>query len=189
VLFDARHSVTRSGLRRQAAALLAAATLLLAGCALASRVGSGDRAMVRLFDADTGVLLELANESHPQWQDVYSQARRAAELKLVPDELLGQVLVAFEEAGFDELAAEGPAPEAGPGLDGWIEVRLGDSLRHLAMPEGSLDRPRLAAYARMKLAVLEAYQSVAGLQLIDNPSGHELFKEGPQAPVPGSAPR
>ena len=169
-----RRRAGRAALR--GAALLA--LLLTSACASVGGVGQGDRAMVRLYDGDTGVLLELANDSHPDWQDVYSRPRPAANLKLVPEDVLSSVLEALDAAGFDRWAADGPAPPMSAGLDGWLEVRLGDRARTLSIAEGSLDRERLSGFARMKLAVLDAYQSVAGLQLIENPAGHDLFQTG-----------
>ena len=157
---------------------LLALPLLLGACASTGGVGSGDRAMVRLYDGDTGVLLELANESHPEWRGVYSRPRDAANLKLVPDELLGSVLVDLDAAGFGRWAADGPPPQLSAGLDGWIEVVRDDRSRTLSIAEGSLDRDMLAAYARMKLTVLTAYQSIAGLQYIENAAGHDYFKRG-----------
>jgi hypothetical protein len=161
-----------------------AVLLLLCACAVACAgpgvFGSEQRTLVRLYDADTGVRLELANESHPELRDVYSQARPEASLKLAPDELIEALLERLDELDFEALSAPG-GPPSGAGLQGWLEVTDGGATRTFAVPRSGPTQQQLSRFAYMQLVVSETYTHVGGLQYIENPQGAELFRRQPAA--------
>ncbi|HZL99346.1 MAG TPA: hypothetical protein VFD43_03750 [Planctomycetota bacterium] len=157
--------------------------LLLAGLAACSGPlawGSEQRTLVRLYDAKTGVRIELANRSHPEYRDIYSQPRSDASLKLGSDELLERLLERLDELNFGQLSVPGAPPQDAPVL-GWLEVVDGDGSRTFAVPKTGATREQIGSFAQMQYAVSEAYTSVTGLQFIDNPSGGDLFRRQPAA--------
>ncbi|MHC4844629.1 MAG: hypothetical protein ACYTCU_00555 [Planctomycetota bacterium] len=132
------------------------------------------RLMVRLYDARNNLLLELANESHPDYQDVYSSARATASLKLAPDDLMGDLIRDLDRLDFEGLAAEGAAPAGG--VRGWVEVREGNRARAFILPADSASAEALESFANMKHVVAYYYQHIGGLQFIDNPQGADIFR-------------
>jgi hypothetical protein len=152
--------------------------LLLVSAAVGACSGpllGSDNTLVRLYDAKTGVRIELANEDHPDYRDVYSHPRSEATLKLAPAELLETLLDRLDDLNFDQLSAPGTPPEAAPVL-GWLEVVQDGRPRTFAVPRTGATREQLSRFAQMQLAVSEAYTHVTGLQYIDNPQGAELFR-------------
>jgi len=157
--------------------------LLVAGAAACSGPGlfrSMQPTLVRLYDADTGVRLELANQGNPAYRDIYSHPRSEASLKIAPDELVERLMDRLDELNFERFSTPG-APPDGAGLLGWLEVVQGDSSRTFAVPRAGATREQLASFAQMQLAVSEAYTHVTGLQFIDNPQGADLFRKQPAA--------
>lgn len=132
----------------------------IAACAGPGLFGSDQRTLVRLYDADTGVRLELASQGHPDYRDLYSHPRSEANLKLAPDELIDALLDRLDALNFDRLSAPGGPPDRAAVL-GWLEVTDGSRTR--------------------TLAVSEAFTHVTGLQYIENPSGADLFRKQPAA--------
>jgi hypothetical protein len=139
-------------------------------------MGSGDRTLVRLYDAHTGVRIELANQSHPDYRDVYSRPRTEATLKLAPDELMDDLLDRLDDLHFDQLSAPG-APPQGDDLLGWLEVVQDAEARTFVVPRAGATREQLSRFAQMQFVVSDAYTHVTGLQYIDNPEGAELFRK------------
>ena len=156
-------------------ALLLVIWACVAACSGPGLLGSGDRTLVRLYDAHTGVRIELANQSHPDYRDVYSRPRAEAALKLAPDELMDALLERLDDLDFEELSKPG-APSQGADVLGWLEVVQDTEARTFAVPRAGATREQLSRFAQMQYAVSDAYTHVTGLQFIDNPEGAELFR-------------
>lgn len=152
--------------------------LLLVSAAVGACSGpllGSDDTLVRLYDAKTGVRIELANQDNPAYRDVYSHPRSEATLKLAPDDLIETLLDRLDDLQFDKLSAPGAPPEGGE-LLGWLEVVQDGQPRTFAVPRTGATREQLSRFAQMQLAVSEAYTHVTGLQYIDNPQGADLFR-------------
>lgn len=154
--------------------------LLVCACATAC-AGTGlfqseQRTLVRLYDADTGVRLELANETHPEYRGIYSHPRAEASLKLAPDGAMDQLLDRLDDLKFDKLSTPGGPPQGATTL-GWITVTDDDESRTFVVPEKGATREQLASFAQMQFAVNDVYNHVSGLQFIDNPQGADLFRK------------
>jgi hypothetical protein len=165
------------------ALLLGLVGLHCTACAGPAGGASGHRVLVRLYDAEDDVRLELANESHPELRDVYSRPREDAALKLAPDALMDDLLASIEQIHFEQLATPGEPPaeqEAAPrGLRGWVSVSEDGEQRTFLVPAQQPTAEQLQAYTRMKLVINHYYSQVGGLQFIRNPQGHELFEPRP----------
>jgi hypothetical protein len=136
-----------------------------------------------LYDAETRVSLELANDTHPELRDVYSERKSDASLKLAPEELMEALVASIEQAQFEALATPGKPPaveEAGMrGLRGWVAISEDGEHRTFLVPAQRPTSEQLLAYSRMKLVFNEFYNQVGGLQFIQNPQGHRLFGPRP----------
>lgn len=149
--------------------------LVSAAAACSGPLLGSDNTLVRLYDAHTGVRIELANEGHPDYRDVYSHPRSEATLKLAPNELIETLLDRLDDLNFDKLSAPGAPPESAE-LLGWLEVVQDGQPRTFVVPRSGATREQLSRFAQMQLAVSEAYTHVSGLQYIDNPEGANLFR-------------
>ena len=154
---------------------------------------AGSRVEVRLYDAEQGIQLALANETHPGLQDVYSEQRKNADLKLAPDQLIGQLLASLERAGFDQHAkrgGRGPTAQAqaigapggaashtlgAPQPSSLHVLRDGVWSEWLEPPDGA-DREARTAFVHCKLLMNEYYSHVGGMQFIANPEGHSRLR-------------
>jgi hypothetical protein len=164
-----------AGLRRNAGLALALALACLPGaCSATGEAPSGDRLLVRLYDAKHQLRLELSSESNPDLAGVYSQERPDASLKLAPDILMSHLVEDLDRLGFAELSAP-VAPPSG-GVRGWVEVRRNGSSRTFTVPASNPTADELTAFSHMLLAMNEYYASVGSLQYIDNPQGAALLK-------------
>ncbi len=155
------------------------AVFLLAGCASAPPavpVPAGSRIVVRLYDAQSRVELALANESYPEMADLYSRKRQDAALKLAPDRLVGELLYSLDEAGLDVWGRSG-APEAVKGGEGYLWVDTDGLQRVFPEPGARAPADERQAWSLVKLVMTEYYKHVGGLQVIDNPEGHDLFRD------------
>ncbi len=132
---------------------------------------------VHLYDGRAGTMLGLANESHPDWAGIYSRQQPNAALKLAPEDTMAALLGELDELGFMHRAAPGP-PTATASVRGFLHVRRGNEDFTLAVPTSNYDPDLLGAFAQMKLLMTRYYQSVAGLQFIDNEQGHRFFEPG-----------
>lgn len=132
--------------------------------------------VVGLYDAKGEVRLELANASHPDLADTYSHQRSDAALKLAPDELLDDLVRDLGRLGFADLGAEGPPPPADPGVRGWVTLNEDGRLRTFVVPARGASTEALQAFAYMKLTFNEYYTHVGGLQFVNNPQGHDIFR-------------
>jgi hypothetical protein len=157
--------------------------ILATACAGLAGGASGHRVEVRLYDAEDGVRLELANDTHPELRDVYSQRKADASLKLAPEEAMDALIESLELAGFERLAVSGPPPVAADavplGLRGWLAVSADGEQRTFRMPASRPTAEQVQAYNRMKLMFVDTYGRVGGLQYIQNPQGHQLFEKRP----------
>ena len=159
--------------------LLVLAVFLQAGCASpppAVPVPTGSRIVVRLYDAQSKVELALANESYPELADLYSRRRQDASLKLAPDRLVGELLYSLEEAGLSTWGRSGE-PDAVKGSDGYLWVDRDGLQRVFAEPGSGANGDERQAWTLVKLVMTEYYKHVGGLQVIDNPEGHDLFRD------------
>ncbi len=129
-----------------------------------------------LYDAKGDIHLELANASHPELAGAYSQPKPDAALKLAPDELVDDLVRDLGRLGFDDLGAEGPPPAAKPGLRGWVTLNQDGRLRTFVVPAQGAAPEALQAFAYMKLTFNEYYTHVGGLQFVNNPQGHDIFR-------------
>ncbi|MGQ0553066.1 MAG: hypothetical protein ACT4PU_07585 [Planctomycetota bacterium] len=146
-------------------------------------MADAQRIVIRLYDSDQGVRLELANEDHPELRSVYSQRRSNAALKLAPDEALAQLLATLDDLGFQRWAKPQAAPSPtdqrlapdAAAIEGWIEVRLDAQVSSFVLPAGRADPAALAAFAEMQVSIANTYAGIGGLQFIDNPLGARIF--------------
>lgn len=151
-------------------------------------VPAGSRVEVRLYDAGQAIELHLANASHPDLQDVYSERRRSAALKLAPDQLMGQLLASLERAELDvygtQVAGQPAGADAGAAYSAGfrealfgvpprtgLAVRRGAAWTRFREPAADASEQERAAFARCKLVINEYYSHVGGLQYIANPEG------------------
>jgi hypothetical protein len=149
--------------------------VVLNGCLAtsAAAVPQGSRVIVRLYDAGSGIVLALANESHPTLQEVYSHARADASLKLAPDQLMGELLAALDRAGFALHGQPGEAPDRGN--RSYLLVDRDGQQIVFAEPARSADPETRQAFIHMKLLMDHYYTPVGGLQFIDNAQGGAFF--------------
>jgi hypothetical protein len=139
----------------------------------------GRRVVVGLYDSRGPVHLELAPDNHPDFADVYSHPRPDAALKLAPPELVDDLLRDLERLSFGALSAPGGPPPAGPGVRGWVTLQDGSQRRTFVVPASGAPPEALQAFAYMKLLVNEYYTHVGGLQFVNNPEGHDIFRRSP----------
>ena len=148
----------------------------LAGCGLlggAEPVPEGSAVVVRLHDPNQAIELALANESHPGLNDVYSHERQHANLKLAPDQLMGELLESLRGGGFERFASE-RAPVGGRAF---LSVdRDGRELVFVQPTSVASDEER-QSWAILKLIMDHYYQHIGGLQYVANPDGSFRFKE------------
>ena len=139
---------------------------------------AGQRLYVGFYDDKNQVLLELANESHPDFADVNEDSvpLRRATLKLAPDDVMQQLLAEIDAIGFDAWARPGLAPQQA--LRGWTTVQRDADVRTALFPHGTLPQAQWETFVKLKIAIASYYQRTGGLRLIDNPSGHDLFRDG-----------
>lgn len=162
---------------RSGAFLASLASLILAACASTPSVPvpPGSRVHVVLDpDGPGGLALELANASHPDLADVYSQRRSTAQLKLAPDQLMGELLASLDANGLGEYGvADGVLPDSGA----WLLVEHDDARTVMARP-GSDDVEARQAWVRLQLTIDHYYQHVGALQYVANPDGRDVFRGG-----------
>ena len=168
------------GSLRPAALLLTllAALSACAGPGPATNPASGHRVVVGLYDAKTDLHLDLANASHPDYADVYSQERRNADLKLAPDDLMAQLVVDLDgRLGFEKLAAAGAPPAPSAAVRGWVTVQQDGRQRTFLVPAQGATAEQLQAFVNMKLVLNDVFMHVGGLQFVNNPQGGDIFRD------------
>jgi hypothetical protein len=132
--------------------------------------------VIGLYDAKGDIHLELANASHPDLADAYSQPRPDATLKLAPDDLVDELVRDLERLGFGELASAGPPPAAGPAVRGWVSLQRDGQSRTFVLPASGAPPERQQSFADMKFRIHDYYSHVGGLQFVNNPQGHDIFR-------------
>lgn len=151
--------------------------VVLSGCSATSAdpVPQGSRVIVRLYDARSGIVLALANESHPALQEVYSHAREDASLKLAPDQLMGELLAALDRAGFGLHARQNRVPD--DKNRSYLMIERNGQQAVFAEPPPSAETPGRQSFMLMKLIMDHYYTPVGGLQFIDNSRGGDFFED------------
>jgi hypothetical protein len=138
-------------------------------------IAAGSRVEVRLYDADQGIELVLANASHPDLAGVYSQRQVDGSLKLAEDRLIGQLLASLDSAGLAEFGDNGPPGEL-HGAASYLIVSHDGGLRSFRAPTSSSADAERLAFVRIKLVMNEYYRHVGGAQYIENPGGGDLLR-------------
>jgi len=151
--------------------------VVLSACSAISAdpVPEGSRVIVRLYDARSGIVLALANESHPALQEVYSHAREDASLKLAPDQLMGELLAALDRAGFGLHARQDRVPDEKN--RSYLMVERDGQQVVFAEPPPSAETPSRQSFIRMKLLMDHYYTPVGGLQFIYSSRGGDFFED------------
>jgi len=154
------------------------AACVLAACASVPSVPvpAGSRVVVRLYDPEDGVELALANETYPELADIYSKARPDPNLKLAPDQLVGELLASLDNAGLAAFGRSG-GPDDPHGAQGYLLVDQDGRQRVFPEPAPEAGVEERRAFIRIKLVMGEYYQHVGGLQFVDNPRGRALFED------------
>ena len=165
-------------------ALFILAACLLGGCRSASILTLGENSLIRYqqFDRDSGeVTLEmvLVEETHKDYQDLYSVTRTDANIKKVPSLQFSKLLETFEDLGFVEMAHPrelGVRPRTDDATKA-ISVE-NDRNRWVAMnSKNGLTAEQRPNFYLMERMFLNCYDSVLSLQVITNEEGSKLFYE------------
>ncbi len=159
----------------------AAAGLGLPACASIPEVpvSEGSRIVIRLYEAENGVELALANESYPELSDLYSRARSDASMKRAPDRLVGQLLASLEATGMGLYQRDG-APDELNGKQSYLLVDQDGRQRHFNKPGPGASAEERRAYSLAKLTMSEYYSHVGGAQHVARPEGaQQLFRTTP----------
>lgn len=166
---------------------LVLATALACTTTPSKPIAPGSRVVAALYDGSSGILLALANASHPTLGGVYSQERSDAALKLAPDELIGELRASLDNGDFPRWAR--PAPAGQPrdplrrgafGIEpgrGWLALVEDDLVRVFAEPGPASGGAERQAYANLKLIMDLYYTPVGGLQYIENDRGAKVFDQ------------
>ena len=136
-------------------------------------VATGSRVLVRLYDGKSHLELVLANKSHPDLQGIYSRKRADANLKLAPDQLMGQLLASLDRSG---LADYGIVSAGEPASGAFLLVTHDDQTRVFERPDQTATLEARQAYNRMKLVMDLYYSKVGSLQYVENEEGAALLQ-------------
>jgi hypothetical protein len=155
--------------------LLISSLFAMGACSSSPTIVPEDRpALVTLKDMRTGLDLFLANEAHTNRSDYYSQARRTADLKVVPNLDMGALMMALEDYGFFTHAQVGLRRT--PGARTTLMVEVGDEKYTMSMsPEQPASEIERAINCNSAFRAL--FNASFSMQLIDNPEGRALFED------------
>lgn len=170
--------------RTPALAVLGAWLAVFTSCALAPPavdVPEGSRVTVILEEPARGLRLALANASHPDLHDVYSEERADGHLKLAPDRLMGELLHSLGRAGLGEHGR--PVDALPTGSVPRLVVRLDERTTLFERPSSGDDPEASRAFARIELVMNEYYQHVGALQAVENERGGALLRSQRQPGV------
>ena len=171
-----RKRPVRFGLTR--VARIAFGGILLAasfGCAsTAAPVPDDSRVLARLYDAQRDLELALANQTHRDLQQLRSQVQANANLKLVGNDVMGELLLMLDRNGMNEfgVARDGPIPEG----SGYLLVEYDDLRRVFLEPDAGDPATARQAYIRLKRVMGYYYGHVGSLQYVENPDGPAIFR-------------
>jgi hypothetical protein len=173
-------------MNRSLAFTLLIAAAAHAGCGTTSILAGGTNTTVRYqqIDRQSGtpsLELVLVEESHKDYQDLYSMERRAANTKKVPTETFEDFMRILEDLGFLEIAR--PLPSGVPprlsGISKALIVESDQGQWVASNPkEMSLDDRR--QFKLMCDLFRNCFDSIFSLQVIQNTQGKELFLEEQQ---------
>jgi hypothetical protein len=160
--------------------LLALLGTLGPGCAgvPAVPVPIGSRIVIELYDARSGNLLALANESNPELAHLYSMRREAANLKLAPDQLIGELLHTLNSAALDRFGRVA-GPEDLSDQTSYLHVAVDGRQQLFVQPGSGAPQEERIAFTHVKLWVNEYFSKVSGLQHVRNRRGGDLFRDDP----------
>ena len=172
--------------------LLTAALIVLVSCSSTSSSGSAGAdgpVRVTLTQWHDGQYFELVNDSFTSEVEsksrveVYSTVRSDAQRKVQADEVTEELLVFFEDHGFDELSTAGHAPPPKVQADngGWtIEVEDAKGVR-FALTVGRTREDKVELLMMIQ-AFFEIWNNTFSLQSVDVQPGDSPFK---RAKTPG----
>ena len=162
--------------------LLAAAGL--PGCAspIPAAVSDSEFVRVTFWDFRTDAQLILVTENDPEFEDLYSQPREDANIKLTDRETLADLIEFAGDRGFFDYARPLAEPDEVlmASAKGMIVIR-GGGQNHAFVFEhnmGRTNRDSVAAFTDIQTEVHRVYNSVRSLQFISTTTdGRSYFEE------------
>ncbi len=134
---------------------------------------------VTFVDHKSGVKVGLLNEATTEKSSYYSEMRRDAAYKVVPDLDMGVLMKQLEDFGLFQDAIPSGGRVRGARMT--VQVDRGGQLYTLAYAsKDAADRRQQVMDC--SLAVQAIYNNHSSYQQIDNPQGAEIFREGQQVP-------
>ncbi len=170
-------------------ALLALVSGLLAsGCASsgggsqstrsASPNAAGEPLRVTLHDyLGKGQSFEIVGESTTDRVAYLSSERSAANRKFLPDDVLAAFIDYLEEEGMGSYGQAGRAPSSGGSvITRAFEIERGGSTTCWPVGAGTEKKEKLS-FTVLMTEFLQVYTEIPAFQAIENPEGHELFRD------------
>jgi hypothetical protein len=162
-----RPTIASLSLRALAVAILAAAT----GCSsLPGPVADAENLALSLTDYRTDKTLSLVNDTNPDFQDLYSQPRKDASIKLAPMDMMQSLVEFADDHRFFEYARElapGEAPERTNAIGAiTLTADARNYLFLLQYGEGRVDKGKVQAFTDVQKKIAEEYNHVSSLQFI-----------------------
>jgi hypothetical protein len=165
---------------------------LLAGCKSSHILTLGENSTIRYqqFDKNTGqttLELVLVEESHQDYEDLYSEARDNANIKKAPADMFNDLLKTFEDLGYLEMAKPRQL-DSDPRREGASKALIveSDSGRWVCMNSRNylgdetcdeLDEGLVNDFHQMERMFLNYFDGILSLQVITNKEGGNLFYE------------
>ena len=132
---------------------------------------------VTFVDNTTGLKIGLLNAASVEKADYYSEQRRNADYKIIPNLDMGALLKQFEELDFFTTANRSSRRIRGARKT--IQVQKGTQFYTLGYVSGGTKKQYDQLF-NCSLAVQSVYNVHDSYQRVDNKSGTEFFKEGTQ---------
>ncbi|MEW6074333.1 MAG: hypothetical protein AB1726_17290 [Planctomycetota bacterium] len=161
------------------AALLLVLPPLAAGCVSSGRAPGGDRLRVTVLDYRKGRRFELVGESYGDRVEYYSRKRKQddAARKYQTDAVMEALLEHLVDLGLDRYAQDGTAPRTGGEVISMaFEVEENGAVRAWPMGRGTPDEEKIQ-FTLCLNDFLDLYRETQAFQAIDNPEGHDLFRD------------
>lgn len=129
---------------------------------------------VSFKDYRTGLDFFLINESHTSKTEYYSQVRRDAKTKVIPDLDMGALILQLEDFGFFEIAEAGHRRTAG--ARSTLLVDRG-GLKYSLSQHRDREPSVSAQIEKCNQAFRAMYDAHYSMQVIHNNQGKELFED------------